>query len=66
MIQNFIVRPRQHSLPQTKKMTAQRSCAIYAPVDSTVIRQFSKSFSKPFRSCLLHLSTVVYKGQDIE
>ena len=33
---------------------------------STVIRQFSNSFSIPFRSCQLYQNTYIYKGENTE
>ena len=39
---------------------------LYAPAASSAIRQFFKLFSTPFRSCQLHQTTFIYKGEDTE
>ena len=40
--------------------------ALYAPAASSVIPQFSKSFSTPFRSCQVRQTACIYKGEDME
>ena len=53
--------------PQMKKGSPD-VLSINAPAASTVIRQFSRSFSMPFRSCQLHQTTCIHKkrGYGIE